>query len=308
MNMIVETNYFGNFEQADEPRVIIIPTPYEYTASYNKGTKDGPQAIINASAHMEKFDDELWTDISQVKINTSKFIICEFVNNKSKEPFAELEEAVKSTVISGSIPVVIGGEHIISYGSIKAIYDLFPDVSILYLDAKPNLKASHKNNKFNHLCTLRQIYETMPDLKIIHLGIRSISKEESNWLEETNPNIEIFFAKDKEKWNISDILANLTKNVYISFDFCVLDTSIMPACITPEPGGLSFDQTLNIFKNVCTFKEIVGMDFVEFAPTDNLKAPETLAAKLIYKAIGYTFARELGVFDEKDLSLATDKI
>lgn len=308
MSTVVETNYFGNFKQEEEPKVTIIPIPYEYTTSYNKGTKDGPQAILNASIHLEQLDEELWKEITQVGINTSKFISCEFVTNKTKEPFNELEEVVRGTVISGCIPVIIGGEHTVSYGAIKAIYDLFPDVSILYFDSRPNLKATSKNNKFNHLCTLRRIYENMPELKILQLGIRSISKEESSWLESANPNIEMFFAKEKERWKISDILSNLTKNVYISFDFSVLDLGIMPTCTIPEPGGLSFEQTLDILRNVCTFKEIVGMDFVEFVPSNTLKAPDILAAKLIYKTIGYSFAREMGVFEESEKSLISSNL
>ncbi|MBI3591399.1 MAG: agmatinase [Candidatus Melainabacteria bacterium] len=307
MGTIVETNFFGNFSQGEDPKVLIIPTPYEYTTSYCKGTKNGPQAILNASTHLEKFDDELWTDVNKIGINTSSFINCEFVNNKTTQPFSEVEETIRSTVINGCLPIVIGGEHSISYGSIKAIYDLYPDVSILYFDAHANLKSSFQNNKFNHSCTLRQIYETMPDLKIVQLGARSISKEEVAWIENTNPNIEFFFARDKNQWKMPDIISNLGKNVYVSFNFNVLDSGIMPSCVTPEPGGLSFEQTMDIIKNICAFKEIVGMDFVEFTPIQGLQAPDFLAAKLIYKIIGYTFARQLGAFEENE-PLATASI
>ena len=303
MGIIVETNYFGNCKQGEDPRVLIIPTPYEYTTSYCKGTKNGPQAILNASIHLEHFDDELWTDVSKVRINTSNFINCEFANNKSTQPFNELEECVRSTVISGALPIIIGGEHSISYGSIKAIYDLYPDVSILYLSAHSNLKESFQNNKFNRSCTLKRVYETMPDLKVVQLGIRSISNDEAEWLETNNPSIEMFFARDKSQWKLSDIISNLTKNVYISFNFNVLDSGIMPSTVVPEPGGLSWEQTIDIIKNVCAFKEIVGMDFTEHAPIPNLNAPDLLASKLIYKSIGYTFARQLGVFEEKNSEL-----
>lgn len=308
MGTIVETNYFGNFKQEEDPKVLIIPTPYEYTTSHCKGTKNGPQSILNASKHLDPFDDELWTEISKIGINTTNFVNCEFVNNKSKDQFTEIEESVRSTVISGCLPVTIGGEHSISYGSIKAVYDLFPDVSILYFDAHTNLRDSHQNNKFSHLCALRRVYESMPDLKIVLIGVRSISKEEADWLDKTNPNIEIFFSRDKNNWKIPDIISNLSKNVYLSFNFNTLDAGIMPSCSAPEPGGLSWDQATDIIRNVCAFKEIVGMDFVEFVPIEDLKASDYLAAKLIYKTIGYTFARSLGVFEEDSSSLATSKI
>lgn len=299
-NIIVETNFFGNCNQSEDPKVLIIPTPYEYTTAYVKGTKNGPQAILNASIHLEHFDDELWLDTSKIGINTSNFLTCEFVNNKSKQPFNELEQVVRNAIIGGCLPVVLGGEQSLSYGSLKAIYDLYPDISVLHFSSHSGLKATFQNNKFSHACALRQISETMPDFKIVQVGIRSISEEESSWLEKSNPNIEIYFAKDKNRWNVADLLANLTKNVYISFNFSVLDSGIMPSASTPEPGGLGFEQVTDIIKNICAFKDVVGMDFVELAPVPDLHAPDYLAAKLIYKSIGYTFARQLGAFDEKE--------
>lgn len=304
MGIIKETSCFGNFEQLEEPKVLIIPTPYEYTSSYCKGTKNGPQAILNASSHLEKFDDELWADISKIGINTSEIVNCEFVSDKSTQPFCELEEIVRNAVIGGCLPVVIGGEHSISYGSVKAVYDLFPDVSILYFDAHASIRENFQNNKFSHLSSLRQIYETMPDLKIIHLGARSISEEEADWLEENSSGLEIFFAREKNQWQTKDIIENLTKNVYISFDFSALDLSIMPSCITPEPDGLAWEQSLDIIRNVCAFKEIVGIDFTGLAPVPNLNAPDFLAAKLIYKTIGYAFARQLGIIEESKPAFA----
>jgi len=307
MSTIVETNYFGNFTQDDEPKSIIIPVPYEYTPSFNKGTKNGPQAILNASTRLEKLDDELWKEISSIGINTTGFINCEAVSGKSKEPFKEVEEIVRNTAIGGCVPVLIGGERSITYGSIKAVYDLFPDISVLYLDAKTGLKNSVNNNKYNHQCTLKRIQETMPDLKITQIGIRSVSKEEADWLESNDHNIEIYFAKDKNKWMLSEMLSNLTKNVYITFNFNVFDSGIMPSCIAPEPGGLSWEDILGIIRNVCAFKEIVGMDFVEYCPIAGLTAPDFTAAKLIYKTLGYTFARQLGVFEEEKPAFATSE-
>ncbi len=303
MAMIVETNHFGNFEQADDPKVLIIPAPYEYTTSYIKGTKNAPQAILNASKHLDAFDEELWVDTSGIGINTSGFVSCEFVNNRTTVPFSEIEQAVKDTVIKGSMPVVVGGEHSISYGSIKAIYDLFPDVSILHFGARPYLKSVVMENRFSNQCVFKRINEVMPELKMTQVGIRSLSYEEAQWLEKSNPNIEIYFARDKNRWNVADLLTNLSKNVYLSFNFNVLDSGIMPSSTMPEPAGFSFEQACDIIKNICTFKEIVGMDFVELSPIQNLNAPDFTAAKMIYKTIGYSFARELGAFEEEPSEL-----
>ncbi len=300
MSIIPETCVFGNLKQVDEPKVMIIPTPYEYTTSSGKGTKFGPQAILNASTKLELFDDELWLDVSKLGINTSNFVNCEFVNNKSSKPFSELTQATRTAHISGALPIILGGEQSISIGSVKAVYDLFPEVSILHFDAYPDLKETNRNNKYSHVCSMKRIVESMPDIKIVQVGVRSFSKEEKDYLEIETPNIEVFFGKEKSKWNLTDILTSLSKNVYISFDFSFFDSSIMPSTGKPEPGGVLWEQTLEILKNVCAFKEIVGMDFVEFSPISGLFAPDFLAAKLIYKTIGYTFARQLGALDEKE--------
>ena len=138
---------------------------------------------------------------------------------------------------------------------------------------------------------------------MVQVGIRSLSSEESNWLETNDPNIEIYFSRDKNRWNVADILTNLSKNVYLSFNFNALDSGIMPSASIPEPGGFSFEQACDIIKNVCAFKEIVGMDFVDLAPIQGFNAPDFTAAKLIYKAIGYSFARELGAFEEEGAQL-----
>lgn len=305
MNIVVETSFFGNFKQADEPKVLIIPAPYEYTTSFNKGTKNGPQAILNASTQLNTFDDELWTDVTKIGINTSNFVNCEFVSNKSRQPFGELEQAVRNSVISGFLPVVLGGEHALSYGSLKAIYELYPDISILYFDSRLDLKDIHSDNKFHSACTLRRLHEAMPDLKIVVVGARSVADEETEWLETNNPGIEIFFSRDKIRWNITDILSSLTKNVFISFDFSVLDSSVMPSCSMPEPGGLNWAETTDIIKNICAFKEILGIDFCSFSPIPGLLAPDFLAAKLIFKSIAYTHARHLGAFEEEKKPLVT---
>lgn len=300
MPIIAETCTFGDFNQVDEPKALIIPTPYEYTTTYGKGTKHGPQAILNASTKLEPFDDELWLDISKVGINTSNFVNCDFSNSKSSKPFNELTQMVRTAHIGGSVPIILGGEQSITFGALKAINDLYPEVSILHFDAHTDLKSEVRSNKYNHLCTMRRIVETMPEVKLVQLGVRNISKDEKDYLERETPNVEIFFAKEKDKWNLTDILTSLTKNVYISFDFSVFDISFMPSTGKPEPGGLQWFQILDIIKNVCAFKEVVGIDFVELAPISGLHAPDYLAAKLIYKTIGYTFARQLGVIDEKE--------
>lgn len=306
MDLIVETNHFGDLEQVKNPKVLIIPAPYEYTTTCKKGAKNGSQAILNASKWIESFDEEIWADTSLVGINTSDVIKCDFVSDTVKHPFAELEKVVRSTVISGGTPMVLGGENSLTYGSIKAIYDMYPDISILHFDSRPNLKDRFKDNKYSSQSFMREIYSYMPDVKVVQLGIRDISPEEIEWVESNDYNIEMYFAKDKSSWDIGEILSNLTKNVFISFDYSVFDSSLIPANSNPSPGGLLWDETLDILKNVCTSKEIVGADFVELSPSAGLEASNQLAAKLVYKTIAYTYAQELGAFEEDEELVASE--
>jgi agmatinase len=290
--------YFGlpeEYSSQESSRVVVVPVPYEATTSYGKGTKDGPQAVLMASQEVETFDDELWIEPFKIGIQTGDEVNMKAVTDATEKPFQELYEVVSPLIEFDKFPVIIGGEHSLSLGAIRACAERFPDLSVLQIDAHADLRASFEGNKYSHASVAYHIYQTLPQPLITQVGIRNISGEEVAWMEETAPNINIFWARQQSHWNFHEMVHTLSDNVYLTIDVDGIDPGIMPATGTPEPGGMSWYQVIELIKLLCVRKNVVAADIVELAPIKNLHAPDFLVAKLLYKLIGYRFAMELGV-------------
>lgn len=291
-------NYFGlsaEYAAAEQSRVAIVPVPYEATTSYGKGTANGPAAILEASQQVELFDDELWVEPYKLGIQTLPPVMIDPQSGENEQPFKALTDVVSPLVEFNKFPIILGGEHALTYGSVAACIEKYPDLSILQIDAHADLRKSYEDNVYSHACISYHLYKLLPQPNITQVGIRNISKEEADWMEEEQPNINIFWARNQDKWNFSDVIWNLSDNVYLTIDIDGLDSGIMPATGTPEPGGMNWYQLMELIKQLCIRKNVVGADVVEYAPIPGLHAPSFLVAKLLYKMIGYRFALELGV-------------
>lgn len=291
-------NFFGlseDYSSRENSRVAIIPVPYESTTTYGKGTKDGPQALLDASQQVELFDDELWIEPFKIGIHTVGSINVDPVDDTTENPFSQITEAVRPLVEIQKFPIIIGGEHSISAGAARACIDKYPDLSILHIDAHCNLRTSYEGNAHGNASVAYQLYKMLPKPNIAQVGVRNISWEEVAWMEEEEPNINIFWARNQDKWDVNEILNTLSDEVYLSISADSLDSGIMPATGHPEPGGLSWYNLLELIKLVCVRKHVVAADLTELSPIAGLTAPNFLAAKLIYKLIGYRFALDLGV-------------
>ena len=165
----------------------------------------------------------------------------------------------------------------------------------MQIDAHGDLRKSYDGNPYSHASVAYHVYKALPQPLITQVGIRNISQEEVNWLEEDKPNINIFWARHQDRWNFHEIIHTLSDNVYLTIDVDGLDSSVMPSTGTPEPGGMSWYHLIELIKVLCIRKNVVGADIVELAPIANLHAPDFLVAKLLYKLIGYRYALELGV-------------
>lgn len=298
MEDFIENNYFGLPEALSTPqnsRVAIVPVPYEATVSYGKGTSKGPAAVLTASHQVELFDDELWVEPCKVGIQTLDAVKMKPVTGETEKPFQELRDAVKPLIEWGKFPIIVGGEHSLSLGSVAACADRYPDLSILQIDAHADLRDSYNGNPYSHASVSYHIYKGLPQPNITQVGIRNISSGEVNWLEEEKPNINIFWARNQDKWDYHEIISTLSDNVYLTIDVDGLDSGIMPSTGTPEPGGMSWYQLMELIKQLCVRKNVVAADVVELSPIKGLHGPDFLAAKLIYKIIGYKFALDLGV-------------
>lgn len=292
------TNYFGlpeEFSNKENSKVVIVPVPYEATTSYGKGTGKGPEAVLTASQQVELFDDELWIEPHKIGIYTHDPILMDAVTAATEHPFKQLSDVISPLVETGKFPICIGGEHSLSLGPIRACAERFPDLSVLQIDAHGDLRKSYDGNPYSHATVAYHIYKALPQPLLTQVGIRNISQEEVSWMEEEKPNINIFWARNQDRWNFHEIVHTLSDNVYLTIDVDGLDSSVMPSTGTPEPGGMSWYHLIDLIKVLCIRKNVVGADIVELAPIPTLHGPDFLVAKLLYKMIGYRYALELGV-------------
>lgn len=293
------SNYFGlpeEFSNKDNSKVVIVPVPYEATVSYGKGTSKGPAAVLEASQQVELFDDELWIEPHKIGIHTHEPVVMEpFMGEEAPTAFQALQDTISPLIEVGKFPIVLGGEHSLSLGAVKACAERYPDLSVLHIDAHGDLRKSYDGNLYSHASVAYHVYKALPQPLITQVGIRNISQDEVNWLEEEKPNVNIFWARHQDRWNFHEIIHTLSDNVYLTIDVDGLDSSVMPSTGTPEPGGMTWYHLIELIKVLCIRKHVVAADIVELAPIANLHAPDFLVAKLLYKLIGYRFALELGV-------------
>jgi agmatinase len=276
------------YSEFKSSRAVIIPIPYEHTTSYKCGTKGGPEAIIAASRNLELYDEELEADPYKIGIYTLEEV--EPILGDAGQMEKTLAELTGHLLETHKLPVALGGEHSLSVGLVQALVHRYPDLSVLQLDAHADLRDSYQSNKYSHACTMRRIGELAP---FVSVGIRSLSHSEATWIKEQALNI--FWAKDiidNDNWQ-AEVLGRLSDEVYITIDLDVFDPGIMPAVGTPEPGGLNWYPLLQLLKMVAAKKRVVGFDVVELAPLPGNVAPDFMAARLVYKLLGYIFSAQI---------------
>jgi len=267
--------------------VVVIPFGLEKTVSYGGGTSKGPKEIIKASHQVELFDEDLNKEpYKNIGIKTLKpFPIKKNITDALKQ----IENINKILLDKKKFPIILGGEHSLTPGAIRPFVKKFEKICLLHFDAHADLRNSYNGNKFSHASAIRRCLDNS-NVSVISFGIRNISLNEISFLKKNKKRIKIYWAKDKSKWNLDEfkkIIKN--KKVYLTFDVDGLDLSIMPATGTPEPGGLFWDETMNIIKIAAKCSHIVGADVNELSPIKGFDSYNFLAAKLVYKIISYSF-------------------
>lgn len=269
------------YSTLENSKVAILPVPFDGTSTWVKGADKGPDAIFEASANMELFDIESEKEIYKIGIYTDEPVI----EKRSPEKMvAKVEKKVTELLNQDKFVVTLGGEHSVSIGSILSHSKHFSDFSVLQLDAHADLREEYEGSKNNHACVMARAREKSD---LVQVGIRSISEEEV-----IDGRSEVFFAhqmRNRTDWMEKAINSISTENVYLTIDLDVLDPSIMPSTGTPEPGGLLWYDLLDFLKSVFLRKNIVGFDVVELCPKPDNRAPDFLAAKLVYLLLGYKF-------------------
>ena len=268
-------------------KAIVVPFGLEKTVSYGGGTKNGPKEIINASHQVELYDEELNCEpYKKIGIKTLK----PFRINKSiKKALSDMGKINEQILKRKLFPLTLGGEHSITPGCLIPFTKRFKNICLLHFDAHADLRDSYEGEKFSHASAIRRCLD-YKNVSVISFGIRNISESEIPFLKKNASRINIFWAKDKKKWNLKKFKKLIkNKTVYLTFDVDGLDSSIMPATGTPEPGGLLWDETLEIIKIAAKNSNIVGADINELAPIKGFNSYNFLVAKLAYKILSYKF-------------------
>ncbi len=280
------------YRPVKEAEAVILPIPYEATITYGSGTREGPEAVLAASRHLEDWDEELVLDISvRVRIATAPPLTPEAAGPQAM--LDKIRKTVQPWIAEGKTVFAIGGEHTITLALVQAAQTKYPDLSIVALDAHADFRERYDGSPLSHACVLRRLYELGRPLTL--LGVRSFSEEEYNFLQ-VAPRFTMFRARtltSPEGWQAA--LAHLEKisgPVYLTIDADVLDPGVMPGVGTPEPGGLSYWQVLDIIKTLARRGPVVGLDLVELTPLPGNRVSEFTAARILYKAIGYSYCMQ----------------
>lgn len=278
---------YGDFENKytdyRTAEIAILPVPYDGTSTWIKGADKGPEALLDASFNMEFYDIETGTEVYKKGIATLEPV----TEDSTPEAMSdEVERRMDAIIKDGKFPVMIGGEHSVSIGAIRAIAKNYEEFSVLQLDAHSDMRDTYEGSTHNHACIMARAKEVATN--VTQVGIRS------TWPAEEGHNIDperIFYAykiKEESGWE-EKVSKQLCKNVYITIDLDVLDPAIMPSTGTPEPDGLSYRQVLNLLKRVIAEHNVIGLDVVELCPNEINKAPDFLASKLIYQFLSMQY-------------------
>lgn len=271
----------------DRAKAIVLPIPFERTTSYVPGTRNGPREILAASAHMELWDEELGYAVHDLGIRTVPEM--ELPHGSLAEVMDEIRRVADELIAHDAFLVTLGGEHSITGPLVAACAARYPGLSVLQIDAHADLRDTYMGTPFNHACAMRRVLEHAPCTQV---AIRSMSSTEAAEAPSLRTKIFYDYAMRSDPQWMDRVVDSLGETVYITIDCDGMDPAIMPAVGTPEPGGLSWYETLTLLRRVFERRRVVGADLVELCPLAGNAAPNFLCAKLVYKLLGYRFANE----------------
>jgi agmatinase len=287
-------NNFGGLPEEnsryEDSRAVIFPVPLERTTTYEHGTRNGPAAIISASHNMETWDEEFAVETySKIGIATLQPVDAAYLT--LEKTLSEIHTTELALLADGKFPVILGGEHSLTPPLVSAAAKKFPDLTVLQIDAHADLRDAYQGNPASHASAMRRVVEICPAVQV---GIRSLSEEEAQAIPRLPT--KIFWARDiararLDSW-IPRVVSELSDHVYLTVDLDGFDPSYVPATGTPEPGGLDWYQVTSLIREVARKHTIVAADVVELLPQPGDHAADFLAAKLVYKILGYVFCQK----------------
>lgn len=296
-------NIDSEYAKKETAKVVLIPVPYNGIDSWQNGSDKGPEAFLKASEKIELYDIETDSEVYKQGI----FLADTIAENSTPEGMSAIVyENVKTYLNTNKFVTIVGGEHGVSIGAIKAFNEHIDNITVLQIDAHAGIRKEHKGSKINHSCSM---YHASQVTNLVQVGVRSMGHIEKTVMDEDK----VFFADDlaTDDYWMENAIEAMTDDVYISFDLDALDPSIMPSVGYPEPGGLFWYETLGFLRRVFEEKNVVGFDLVELCPNEHDKTSDALAAKLYYKLLSYKFELEkddsLGI-DENDFNTKKNRI
>lgn len=265
---------------------LILPLPLDLTVSWKSGTADGPAAILEASTHIECYDEE----VRGKPATTIGGIATHAIPELPREPAAAMETI--ETLATGLLRrertlISLGGEHSITWPLVKAHHEVWPDLCVLQIDAHADLRDTYNGSPFNHACPMRRIMEL--GVHVTAVGIRSVDESEAPLLD---GELRTTFLAHERTGSVEERTAGIIsaipgEDVYVTIDLDGLDSSLVPAVGTPVPGGLEWYETLSLLRALCREKRVVGADVVELCPGEGLHGSDSVAARLVFKLIAY---------------------
>jgi agmatinase len=275
-------SFLGDVSSTDA-RVVVLPVPFEATTSYGTGTAQGPQAILQASAHVELYDEELQCDPSRMGIATADAVDCADLVGEAMVTC--VAQHVAQIASRGQWPLVLGGEHAITTGCVRGCLDGVPDLGVVQIDAHGDLRDTYEGTPWSHACVMRRIMEL--GCPTVGVGLRAICEEEAQLI--AAQQLPRWFAHDmvaRNDW-MDAAIAACPPRVFLTLDIDGLDPTLVRATGTPEPGGLQWHPLLAFLRRLFAEREVVGADIVELAPQAGDHASDFITARLAYKMIGY---------------------
>jgi len=272
-------------------RVVVVPVPFDGTTCYRPGTREGPQAIIDASRNLELYDPELRRSPYRVGIHTLRAV--EIVQGNAPAMVERTRQVTGALLDADKFVVTLGGDHMTSIGVIHAFAARHPKMSVLQIDAHADLRDEYEGTPLSSATIMRRTLDVCPHTA--QVGIRSLSEPEARLVDECK--LPMWLASDihrqtvrGERGWINDVVKTLTDEVYVTIDIDAFDPSLVPGTGTPEPGGLGWYDVIDLLAAVTAAKRVIGFDVVELSPLVESHVSPVVAAKLVYKLIGMAVA------------------
>ena len=287
MSATVSRQFLGlaSVDKADAD-ALILPLPFEKTVSYGSGTSNGPQAVLDASLQLELFDEETLVDFKKSpKLHTLPALL-----DNGTETVPEYLKAVEKYVaaLPDKFILGLGGEHTVTYGLVKGLAGDPAGITVVQIDAHADLADELGGLKWSHGTVMRRLWEE--GCRLVQIGIRSLSSSEYE-LVEAGGRITTYFAhRLEEQWSeVLQTLHDLEGPVYLTIDVDGLDPSIIPSTGTPQPGGLSWREAMEVIRAIAESRSIrwLGADVVEFVPSPHPPGCDPAAARLAEKVLAW---------------------